>query len=306
MYSFRNVTKIFAHRPDSKSSLFVAIVLILMAVLLLDLMGVIIKFLAPKYSIVQIQIARNSFGFLPIFVLLYFTMKPKEISEKFNLYYKALATCRGLSVVFAQVCFYLALSRLDFAVVSTLVFTGPIFLVLLSVVILGNSVDGWRWFAVLTGFLGIVIIMRPGSELFNLNSLLPLGAALGYAMSNILIKKFPKEMSTARIQIYAQITTLSSVVTYGILSSSLTYIPLNDFLLLALMGVLGGSGVICFMYAYRMTEPSTIAPFEYFGLPISFILGWWFFMETPFDKLFPGILGVVIGGLVIAWREGRK
>ena len=123
MYSFRNVTKIFAHRPDSKSSLFVAIVLILMAVLLLDLMGVIIKFLAPKYSIVQIQIARNSFGFLPIFVLLYFTMKPKEISEKFNLYYKALATCRGLSVVFAQVCFYLALSRLDFAVVSTLVFT---------------------------------------------------------------------------------------------------------------------------------------------------------------------------------------
>ncbi len=306
MYSFRNVTKILSHQSNLKASLFFAICLVLMAVLLLDLMGVIIKYLAPKYSIVQMQIARNSFGLLPVIILLYFTVKPKVVSQKFTVSYKLLAIFRGLSVVFAQVCFYLALSRLDFAVVSTLVFTGPIFLVLLSVVILRSSVDRWRWLAVFSGFLGIIIIVRPGSELFSLNSLLPLFAAIGYAMSNVLIKKFPKEVSIARIQIYAQLTTLFSVLVYGVLFSSLTYVTLYDFFLLALMGILGGSGVICFICAYRMTEPSTIAPFEYFGLPISFLLGWWFFMEAPFEQLFPGIIAVVLGGLIIAWREGRK
>ena len=79
-----------------------------------------------------------------------------------------------------------------------------------------------------------------------------------------------------------------------------------DLFLLAIIGFTGGTGVIFLIWGYRLTEPSLIAPFEYFGLPIAFALGWIFFSEWPFDKLFPGILGIVGGGLIIVWREGIK
>jgi drug/metabolite transporter (DMT)-like permease len=52
-----------------------------------------------------------------------------------------------------------------------------------------------------------------------------------------------------------------------------------------------------------MSQPSLLAPFEYFGIPFSLFLGWWFFAEAPLDRLFPGVLAIVAGGLVIIWRQ---
>jgi drug/metabolite transporter (DMT)-like permease len=54
-----------------------------------------------------------------------------------------------------------------------------------------------------------------------------------------------------------------------------------------------------------MSQPSLLAPFEYFGIPFSLFLGWWFFAEAPLDRLFPGVLAIVAGGLVIIWRQAR-
>ena len=81
---------------------------------------------------------------------------------------------------------------------------------------------------------------------------------------------------------------------------------LNDFLLLSIMGVCGGSGVICLIYAYRLAEPSLVATFEYFGIPFSILLGWLFFSELPLSKLFPGTIFIVLAGFIIIWRENRK
>ena len=72
------------------------------------------------------------------------------------------------------------------------------------------------------------------------------------------------------------------------------------------MGIGGGCGVICLISAYRMTEPYIIAPFEYFGIPFAFIFGWLLFDETPFDRLFPGVVFIISGGLLVAWREHKN
>jgi drug/metabolite transporter (DMT)-like permease len=69
------------------------------------------------------------------------------------------------------------------------------------------------------------------------------------------------------------------------------------------MGVAGGTAAFCLISAYRMAKPSSLSPFEYFGIPFSFFLGWIFFLETPFDRLIPGVFLIVGGGLVIIWRE---
>ena len=144
------------------------------------------------------------------------------------------------------------------------------------------------------------------ADLFTDDALLPLGAAFGYALAGGLGKLFPKEVHTAKIQLYAQMTTLIATIFIALITFSFSFIEsITDLFLLAAMGISGGVGVILLISGYRITEPSLIASFEYFALPISFALGWIFFMEWPFDKLFPGILGIVLGGIIIAWREGR-
>ena len=197
--------------------------------------------------------------------------------------------------------------KLEFATASTLVFAGPLFLTALSVPILGATVGVWRWGAVIIGFFGIVLIMDVGTNLFSVFALLPLGAAFGYALASVLVKLFSSEVPTAQIQLYTQAITLVSAIVLLLAFSGYTPIlSINDFFLITLMGIGGGCGVLCLIAAYRMTEPSIIASFEYFGIPISFILGWLFFAEAPFEILFPGVFFIGCGGIIIIYRESRN
>jgi len=80
---------------------------------------------------------------------------------------------------------------------------------------------------------------------------------------------------------------------------------MQDLMFIVLMGMFGGSAVLCLVVAYRMTEPSNLAPFSYLGIPIAFVLGWVFFDEAPIDDLLPGAVLIVIGGMMIVTRERR-
>jgi drug/metabolite transporter (DMT)-like permease len=77
----------------------------------------------------------------------------------------------------------------------------------------------------------------------------------------------------------------------------------DDWFWLILMGLVGGCAVLALVTAYRMTAPSSLAPFEYVGIPISFAIGWVIFNEAPFERLWPGALLIVAGGLLIVWRQ---
>jgi drug/metabolite transporter (DMT)-like permease len=80
-------------------------------------------------------------------------------------------------------------------------------------------------------------------------------------------------------------------------------ISMIDMVWIVLMGVLGGTAVLLLVISYRMTEQSNLAPFSYFGIPLSFALGWLFFNEAPWSTLFPGGVLIAAGGLLIVWRE---
>ena len=289
-----------------KSPLFKAIAIILLAIFLFDVMGAIIKHLGARYPAQQLSMLRNVFGLIPSALVLFSSRVWRESGRAVRLVHWKLASARGGFVTIAQFCFYLSLIHLEFATASTIAFSGALFVTLLSIPILGHRVGIWRWSAVGTGFVGIVLVMRPDAGSFNVYALLPVCAALGYAASSVTAQLFDKSVSTALINLYALAGALTGAVVLVVFTGGYVEVATyQDWLWLLAMGVAGGSAVFCLVTAYRLTAPSNLAPFEYFSIPFAFLLGWMFFDEAPFHRLIPGVFLIIGGGLLIVWRERK-
>ena len=165
----------------------------------------------------------------------------------------------------------------------------------------------YRWSAVIIGFIGVVMIMKPTSDVFSLYSIFPLLVGLTWAIAVIILKFIPKNNSTAKIQFYSLIASLFGAITILYLTSDHTKIQnFKDLFLMALTGILGGTAGILFIYAYRLIAASKLAVFEYLAIPSSFILGWIFFDEAPIEQLFPGVFAIILAGMIIIWRDSVK
>ena len=112
-----------------------------------------------------------------------------------------LAVGRGLLIAVAQLMLYSALMKLELATVSALGQTIAIFVVLLAIVIYAEKIGIWRWGAVIVGLFGAIIIIRPGSDVFTWNALLPIGAAFCYAASTVTLRSFDQSVSLSLIHI---------------------------------------------------------------------------------------------------------
>ena len=281
-----------------------AIILSLLALVLFDAMGLIIKLLSTKFSAAELSTWRNLFGILPAFLVLYASKTWRENGKKIIIKQWKLALLRGVIASLAQLCFYWSLGLMAFATASTITYSGALFATAFAIPILGERVGIVRWLAVIIGFLGVVFILQPGSDAFTHYSILPLAAAAFYALLTITAKLFDSQVSSALVNVYA---SLSSTVCAAILTLFLGgFSPissLDEIFWIIMMGAFGGSAVLLYVVSYRMTEQSNLAPFSYFGIPIAFFFGWAFFDETPWDAIFPGGILIICGGLLIFWRE---
>ena len=283
-----------------------AILTILGAIFSFSLMGVAVRFLTTDYSVLQISFTRNLFGFLPILVMLIYSRQINALKNPYSPREWLICMTRGGSVAIAQICLFTAYTKLEFATVGTLVFAGPFFVTALSVPVLGAVVGFWRWSAVFMGFGGVVMIMQPGIGIFSVFSVLPVMAAFCYASSSTLVKLFPAHHLSGVIQFRSQIFTAGfSLILWVFFDEMKPIASASDLGLFLALGTLGGAGVLGLVSAYRMTQPSLLAPFEYFGIPFALLLGWWFFGEAPIERLFPGVLAIITGGLVIIWRQTK-
>ena len=131
------------------------------------------------------------------------------------------------------------------------------------------------------GFAGIILIMGFGKAIFSIYVFFPITAAFGYALSSVMMKLFPKELSTAQIQFGTQvinlITAIFLMLTFGGLN------PVYSFV----MGTAGVLGVMCLVSAYRTLEPRILALSEYFGMPLPLYSGGYFFVNSLFHSFFP-------------------
>ncbi|MFT4650121.1 MAG: drug/metabolite transporter (DMT)-like permease [Polaribacter sp.] len=283
-----------------------AVLFILLALLLFDTQAAIIKHLGDRYPVQQLASFRNIFGLLPSILVLILSQEWHRSGRKVSFSQWRFGLFRGLILGVAQYCFYLGITKLPFATATTLTYIGPIFITILSIPILKHSVGVWRWAAVATGFIGVVLVIRPGTDIFTIYILLPLIASFGYSLSTICVRLIDNSIPTALINLYSSIGALACSA--AILFFTTGYVPVKlptDWLWLLAMGMVGGFAVFCMITAYRLTKPSKLSPFEYFGIPFAFIIGWLIFDETPFDRLFPGVIFIICGGLIVAWRERK-
>lgn len=290
--------------PLNKTTL--AILYSLVAIVLFDAMGLIIKHLSPTYGAAELSAYRNIFGLIPAALVLWGSADWHRKGRIMRIRQWRIALFRGVILTGAQFCFYLSLGILSFATASTITYANALFLVALAVPLLGEQVGVLRWIAVLIGFVGVVLVVGPGRDTFSGAALLPLAAALCYALVGVTSRMVDDDVPTALINLYSSGVAAAGSLLLAYFTGGFTPLADNtDLVWIAGMGAFGGTAVLLLITAYRMADQSDLAPFSYFGIPIAFVLGWVFYDEAPWSELFPGALLIIAGGLIIIWRERR-
>lgn len=286
---------------------YLAVGAMLLGIVLIDSYGIIIKSLGDLYSTTQLLVFRNVFAIIPLIILILFSQDDSKIFKDLNKKFITVCLIRGLCFTGVNVFFFISVINMQYAIAMTLTFASPFFIALLSIVILKDKVGIYRWSAIVIGFFGVVMIMKPTSDVFVIYSIFPILVAFCWSLSMIVLKFIPENISTAKIQFYSLFFSIvGAIILYFISSDHQPIENIFHLFLMVMTGILGGTGGILFIYAYRLMLPSKLAPFEYLGIPSSFILGWVFFKEAPIDQLFPGVLAIVLAGMIIIWRDAKK
>ena len=298
--------KISSEKIDIKKT-YLAVTTMLMAILCVDLYMVVIKFLGNEYSVIQLAVFRNIAGVIPLILLILFTKEYFTIFKNLNKIFITLSFFRGLGFLAMNIFIFISVINLEFATAMTLTFSSPFFIVIFSIFFLKDIIGIYRWSAIFIGFFGVVLIMKPTSDIFNFYSIFPILTAIAWAMTVIILKFIPEGHSTAKIQLFTLIfNVIGGVILYFITSGHVEIKSVEDFFLMTLTGILGGTAAILFIYSYRLISASKMASFEYLGIPSSFVLGGIFFAEAPCEQLFPGVIAIVLAGMIIIWRDKVK
>jgi len=211
---------------------------------------------------------------------------------------------RSLSGVISLALLYFAITRIPIADATAISYAAPIFITVLSVFLLGESIGARRWAAVVLGFVGVLLITRPQSEHWDIGLLAALGSAVGGAMVVIWLRKLSGSEHPLAIGIYYN--GLGSLLCLGWVLWSGWVIPLPaDAWLLAGFALGCGLQQWLLTVSFRYAEASLLAPFEYLAMVFAAIVGFVFWGEIPTPSTWIGAAIIAASGLFIFERQKR-
>ena len=269
----------------------------LLAWAILPFMDTIAKYLSSDLSFFQITWAR--YFFTVVFALSFmFFFSRKNLTWSTQ---PKLQILRGLTLFFANVLFFYSISIISMAKALILAFIAPLVTTALSPFLLGEKVGFRRWSAVLVGFVGSLIIIRPGFIDFNLASVAALGTGVFYGVYLIITRK----LHTSDNPLLTLLLTGVVGAVCGSLIVPVVWInpSFNQWSLLALMGVFACIGHLFLILSLKYADASKLAPFGYFEIITNVILGYYFFMDFPDIWTWAGFSIIVSSGLYIFIRE---
>jgi drug/metabolite transporter (DMT)-like permease len=213
-----------------------------------------------------------------------------------------LQLVRGAVLVGSGTCFFTALKFLPIAEATALNYTAPMLVTLMAGFFLGERLTKPRWAFIVSGFIGMLVIVRPGTEVLNPAAFFALGAAALYATFQILTRKLAGEDLMVLLFYPCLVGTviLSMVVPFFHYSA---WYPISDILLFVGIGVMGFVGHMLFIRAFQVASASAIAPFTYMQLIWSTLAGWIVFGSFPDGWTMTGIVVIAGSGIVLTWYE---
>ena len=276
-----------------------AIIFNLSAWVMLPIMDGFAKYLSTDIPVLQITWARYFFTIvftLPVIFFFYkkefkWTQKPK------------LQLIRGVILLCANILFFYSISIISLAKALTLAFIAPLFVTALSPIYLNEKVGVRRWSAVIVGFLGSLIVVRPGFIEFNIATIAALGTGILYGFYLIVTRK----LSTSDSPL---LTLLLTGVVGAIIMSLFTptfwvWPTLNQWLMLGAVGFFASVGHLFLILSLKYADASKLAPFTYFEIVTNIAIGYYFFNNFPDAYHFLGLIIIISSGIYIFFREIR-
>jgi len=274
-----------------------AIILNLSAWAVLPFMDTIAKYLSAEISFFQITWARYFFTvFWTLPIMFFFFRNNLKWSEN-----PKLQILRGITLLSANICFFYSISVISMAKALTLAFVAPLVTTALSPIFLNEKVGIRRWFAVILGFIGSLVVIRPGFIEFNLATISALGTGCFYGVYLIITRKLhTTDNPLLTLLITGVVGAIISTLFVPIVWINLTH---NQWLLLALMGIFACLGHLLLICSLRYADASKLAPFGYFEIITNIILGYYFFNDFPDLWTFTGLFIIISSGTYIYSRE---
>ncbi|MBO6949425.1 MAG: DMT family transporter [Rhodospirillales bacterium] len=255
------------------------------------------KFLVQDYSPLQILFLRNLIA-LPFAIAL--TVKIGGVGA-LRSHRPAAHFFRGFLWIVATIMFFTSFIYLDLAEATALIFVAPLFITAISAIFLSEHVGGRRWLAVVTGFIGVLIVIRPGSEAFQLVSLLPVSTAFIYALLMLSARWVDPRESVWTMLLY--LTGASALLSAFVVPFVWQPVRLDDLWFFVAIALFGTAGMTMMTQAFRLAPAALVAPLDYSGLVWATSLGWLIWNEVPDRAAFVGAGVIVASGLYIIWRE---
>jgi drug/metabolite transporter (DMT)-like permease len=282
-------------RPEMVDRTLAGIAMTLGAMMIFSAMDGISKILAEDYHPLEIACVRSLFTIL---VLAPFIVRSRSALRSSLPWHQV---GRGLCMITSSTFFIFALSRLPIADATAIGFVSPLLVTALSIPLLGEKVGIRRWSAVIVGFVGVVIVVRPGSGAFNSAALFPLISSASWALGLILTRLMRGSQAVLTTIFYS--TLVGLVVTALVLPLVWRMPDAHGWALMAAMGIFSAAGQTLLIVALSRAPASLVAPFSYSQMLWSTLVGFFVFKTVPDAVTWTGAAIIIASGLYILHRE---
>lgn len=269
------------------------LLLLLTGTALVAVMDALVKVMSQSYGTLQIAWGRYAVSAIVLFVVI----EPRRSLGRLRTRRLSLHLLRTLLLMGATISFFAALRALSLADANALFFSSPLLITVLSGIVLGETIGVRRWLAVVAGFAGVLLVMRPGSGALGWAAVLPLvaaGCSALYHVTTPLLARTEDPAKTLHFMALVAGVGLLPVVPFF-------WTPFDGVAVIGIVaiGVLGTAGHFLLIRAFQSAPASTLSPFLYVYLVWATILGWLIFSDLPSVATIAGALVIIASGLYV-------